>query len=37
MMRNVYFRLEATECLNVDKGAKGCIDSILSCILFPNQ
>mgnify|MGYP000780522514 CR=1 FL=1 len=37
MIRNVYFRFEATECLNGDKGAKGCIDSILSCTLLPNQ
>lgn len=37
MMRDVYFLLEAMERLNGDKGAKGCLDSILSCILLPNQ
>ena len=37
MMRDVYFRFEVTEHLNGDKGAKRCLDSILSCILLPNH
>ena len=37
MMRDVYFRFEVTERQNGNKGAKGCLNSILSCILLPNQ